>query len=384
MKRNTRTVLSGAIAGVAATLFAASAIAQTLTLGATITATGPNAAVGKPYKDLLEILPNTLAGVPVKYIIMDDGGDPAAAVKNARKFVSEDKVDAILGSTATPPATAMMDVAVESKTLQIALSPVAIPADKLPWIFLVPQPVPLMVEGVIENMKAAGVKTVAYIGYSDGWGDLNWNILQQLAPKADLSVVAGERFARADTSVTGQILKILAANPDAVYIGGAGTPAALPHITLIERGYKGRIYHTHGTINRDFLRVGGKGIEGGIAPTGPVAVAEQLPDSNPSKKVGMEFLRLFEGKYGAGSSNPFAAYAYDAVKIIEAAVPTALKRGKPGTAEFRQALRDAVEGLRNVPGTHGVYSMSPTNHNGMDERARVMVRVQNGAWALIR
>lgn len=358
--------------------------AQTLTIGASITATGPNAAVGMPYKLLMEAMPPTLGGMPVKYVIVDDGGDPAVAVKNARRLVQDDKVDVIVGSTSTPTAVVIMDVAVETKTAQIAMAPVVIPPEKRPFVFLVPQPVQLMVEGVVEHMKTAGVKSVGYIGYADGWGDLNWKILNDLAPGAGIKVTGGERYARADTSVTAQVIKLIAANPDAVYIGGAGTPAALPHLTLNERGYKGRVYHTHGTINRDFLRVGGKGIEGGVAPTGPVVVAEQLPDSNPVKKPGLEFIRLYDGKYGAGSRNPFGAYAWDALKLIEAALPAATKTAKPGTPEFRAALRDALEGLKNIAGAHGVYTMSPTDHNGLDARARVMVRVEGGEWKLIR
>jgi branched-chain amino acid transport system substrate-binding protein len=380
-----RATTTGMAAAMFAAVFALSAPAQaqTVTIGVSVNATGPNAAVGLPYKNLIEAMPGTLAGVPVKYIVMDDGGDPAAAVKNARKFVTEDKVDMILGSTSTPTATAMMDVAVETRTVMIAEAPVAIPQDKFAWVFMVPQPVSMMVEAVVEHMKASGVKSVAYIGYADGWGDLNWKILSELAPKAGIRVLAGERYARADTSVTGQVLKIMATNADAVYIGAAGTPAALPHLTLNERGYKGRVYHTHGTINPDFIRVGGKGVEGGIAPTGPVVVADQLPDSNPIKKAALEFGRIYEAKHGPGR-NPFGAYAYDGLKLFEAAIPVAMKRGKPGTPEFRAAMRDALENVKNVVGAHGIYNMSPTDHNGLDNRARVMVHVKDGKWTLLQ
>jgi branched-chain amino acid transport system substrate-binding protein len=315
---------------------------------------------------------------------MDDATDPTNAVKLARKLIVEDKVDLIIGSSSVPAATAITDVAAELKTPQLALSPVGGAASKNPWVFSIPQPVSVMMGAVAENMKANGVKTVAYIGFSDSWGDLVLSGLKAHAESAGIKIVADERYGRLDTSVAGQVLKVLASNADAVVVGGSGTPGALPQVTLMERGYKGRVYHNHGVINKDFLRVGGKSLEGAFAPTGPVMVAEQLPDNNPIKRVAMEFTKAYEGAYGAGTRNAFAAYSYDAYLLADSAVPLAMKKAKPGTPEFRQALRDALEVTKDLVGTHGVYSMSPTDHAGVDNRARVLVRVENGDWKLVK
>jgi branched-chain amino acid transport system substrate-binding protein len=355
-----------------------------INVGVIVGATGPGASLGIPYKNAFSLLPATMAGEKVRYIILDDATDPTTAVKNARKLVGEDKVDVILGSSSVPASTAIVAVATESKTPLIALSPIATPPSGQEWAFPVPQPTPVMMEAVVEHMKTQNVKTVAFIGFNDSWGDLVFKGFSAMAEPAGISVVANERYARPDTSVTGQVLKVMAAKSDAVVAGGSGTPGALPHITLVERGYKGPIYHNHGVINRDFLRVGGKAVEHAMAPTGPVMVAEQLPDSNPIKKVAMEFNKSYEASFGAGTRNAFAAYSYDGYLRLEQAVPVALKKARPGTAEFRQALRDALENSKEVVGTHAVYNTKPGDHNGVDRRARVLVEVVNGEWKLVK
>src|SRR5208282_5692366 len=207
---------------------------------------------------------------------------------------------------------------------------------------------------------------------------------KELTPPAGIQIVSDERYARADTSVTGQVLKVLASNPDVVVVGGSGTGGALPQIGLVERGYKKQIYHNHGTVNREFIQVGGKDVEGAIAPTGPLIVAEDLPDDNPIKKVALDFVTRFEKTFGPDTRNAFAGYSYDGFLLLNAAVPIAAKTAKPGTPEFRSALRDALENVKNVVGTHAVYNMTPTDHQGVDQRASVLVRVEDGKWRLLK
>ncbi len=359
-------------------------VAAQIKVGVITGATGPGASLGIPYKNTFTVLPKTLGGQPVEYIIMDDATDPTNAVKHARKLITEDKVDLIIGSSSVPAATSITDVSSELKTPQIALSPVGPAASKNPWVFTIPQPASIMMGAVADHMKANNVKTVAFVGFADAWGDLVLNGIKVHADEAGIKIVAEERYGRNDTSVTGQVLKVLSTNPDAVVVGGSGTPGALPHVTLTERGYKGKVYHNHGVINKDFLRVGGKNIEGGYAPTGPVMVAEQLPDSNPTKKASLEFTKLYEAAFGPGSRNAFAAYSYDAYLLANAAVAEASKKTKPGSPAFRQALRDALENTKNVAATHAVYNMSPQDHAGVDSRARVLVQIQGGDWKLAK
>ena len=371
--------LPGLLLALASTMVAAEVV-----VGVSVSATGPGASLGVHVSKAIALLPPTIGGEPVRYVVLDDASDPTTGAKNARRFAVEDKVDVIIGSSSVPVALAQGAFANEARIPFIALCPIPIDATKQTYLFAVPQPIPLMLNAVLEHMEAHKVKTVAYIGFADSWGDANYNALKNGSGPAGLEVTTNERYARPDTAVTGQMLKVLASNPDAIFVGASGTPAALPQIAAVDRGYKKQIYHTHGVVNPDFIRVGGKSTEGVIAPTGPVVVAEQLAASDPLKATGLQFLKHYEGAYGAGSRNAFAAYAWDSGVIIQAALPAALKAAKPGTQAFRDALRDAIEAGKDVKGTHAVYNMTATDHYGVDKRARVLVKVDNGEWKLVR
>jgi branched-chain amino acid transport system substrate-binding protein len=353
-------------------------------VGVIVGETGPGASLGIPYKNAFSVMPKTLGGEPVHYIIVDDHTDTSQAVKQARKLIEQDKVDLVIGSSSVPTCIAVAEVAQELKTPQIALSPSPITPDKNPWMYSVPQPMNIAMKPIVENMKKHGIKKVAYLGFSDSWGDLVLSGFNHNIKGSDITVVANERYARNDTSVAGQVLKLIASKPDAILLGGSGTPAALPHATLRERGYKGPIYNNPAIINNDFLRVGGKSVEGAYAVTGPVMVAEQLPDSNPIKKVAMDFTQAYEKAYGPGTRNAFSAYSWDAYLLADQAVAAAVKKAKPGTPEFRSALRDALEASKEVVGTHAVYNMSKTDHTGVDDRSSVLVQIENGKWKLIK
>ena len=368
-----------------ATLGSASAEVK---IGVVVSSTGPAASLGIPERNTISLLPQTIGGQKIEYIILDDASDTTAAVTAARKLVQENKVDLLLGTTTTPASLAMIDVAAESKTpmISLAASEVIIkPVDaKRNWVFKTPQTDAIMATAIVDHMARGGVKTVGYIGFNDAYGEGWLKELQASAAKKGLKIVATERYARNDTSVTGQALKLFAARPDAVLIGASGVPAVLPQKALNERGYKGKIYQTHGVANADFLRVGGKDVEGAYLPAGPVLVADQLPASNPTRKVGLNYMKLYEAKYGKDSVSTFGAHAWDAGLLLQKAIPAALKKAKPGTPEFRAALRDAIENAPNVIGAHGIFNMSKTDHLGLDARSRVMVQVQGGTWKLLK
>jgi branched-chain amino acid transport system substrate-binding protein len=250
-------------------------------------------------------------------------------------------------------------------------------------VFTVPQTNELMAGALIEHMQANGVKTLGFIGYSDAWGDDWHRVLAELGSAAGIRLSSNERFNRTDASVSGQALKVIASRPDAVLIGATGTPAALPHTELRRLGFRGTIYHTHGAANQAFLRIGGKALDGAILPVGPVVVWDELPDSHPSKAIAGEYAQAYEEVHGPNSLSPFGAYMYDAVQLFKAAAPKALEQAQPGSAEFRSALREAMENARDVVGTHGVYNLSPDDHFGHDERGRALVRVEDQKWVLL-
>jgi branched-chain amino acid transport system substrate-binding protein len=372
-----------------ATLLFAGVAAADINVGVTLSATGPAASLGIPEKNTIDMIGSpVVGGQRLNFIVLDDKSDTTEAVKNTRKLLSEDKVDVIVGSTITPNSLAMRDVVAEAGVPMISLAAsIAIinPADaKTRWVFKTPQNDALMADAVAIQMRASGVQTMAFIGFADAYGDSWLSEMKRSAQTAGIKIVAEEKYNRNDASVTGQVLKMLAAHPDAVLIAGSGTPAATPHKELIARGYKGKIYQTHGVANADFLRVVGADGNGAVLPVGPMLVYEQLPDTNAVKKSAAEYVRVYEAKYGAGSRTTFGGHAWDAYMLLQRAIPEALKKGQPGTKAFRDGLRDALENARDVAGANGVFNMSAGDHNGMDNRARVIVRIENGKWVLVR
>jgi len=355
-----------------------------VTVGVTVSATGPAASLGIPEKNTISLMPKTLGGQKINYIVLDDASDTTAAVANTRKLITENKVDIVLGSSTTPTSLAMIDVVSEAKVPMISVAAsarIVEPVDaKKRWVFKTPQNDIMMSLAIAEHMASNGVKTVAFIGFADAYGEGWSEEFAKAAALKKITVVANERYARTDTSVTGQVLKMMASKADAVLVAGAGTPAALPQKALKERGYTGKMYQTHGVANADFLRVGGKDVESTFLPAGPVLVADQLPASNPVKKSAMTYVTAYEAAYGKGTVSTFGAHAWDAGLLMSSAVPVALKKAQPGTPEFRAALRDALEQTKEVSGAHGVFNMTEKDHLGLDQRARVMVKIENGAW----
>lgn len=371
---------AGTLALIAATLPTAQA---DITIGINLSLTGPLSSLGLPIKESLTLWPAQVGGEKLKLIVLDDASDTTAAVKNTRRFVTESRVDLLLGSSGVPAVLAMAPVAAEAKTVQLAFAPAPRPGGPGDWTFPLPQPVSLMSDAVAQRMAKDGVRRVAFLGWNEGYGEMWLQAFSASAKKAGIELVATERFAPPDTAITAQALKVITARPDAVLIVGAGSAAAMPQINLRERGWAGPIYQTHGAASPDLIRVGGPRMDGAILPAGPVLVAEQLADASPIKPVALEYVQAFEKGHGARSRTQFGAHAHDALKVLQRIVPVALKKAKPGTAEFRQALRDALESEKEIVISHGVLNYSPTNHTGFDERGRVMLKIEKGQFRLI-
>ncbi len=377
----------GIVALAGAALFASASAQADIKVGIVVSATGPAASLGIPQKNTAALLPKEIAGQKVEYIVLDDASDTTTAVKNIKKLIDEEHVDVVIGPSTTPNAIAMTDPAVDSETPVISMAAaqaLIAPMDaKKRWIFKTPQNDSLMASAIVDHMAAHKVGSIALIALTDSYGQ-NWvNEMTRQAGEKNIKIVATESYQPNDSSVTGQVLRVVAAKPDAILIASRGTPAVLPAKALKERGYKGTIYQTHGVANNDFLRLGGKDVDGSIVPVGPVLVASQLPDGNPSKRLALDYSRVYEAAYGAGSTTTFGAHLWDAGLLLQAAVPDALKKAQPGTKEFRVALRDSLENVKNLTITQGVMNMTRADHSGLDQRARVMVEVENGKWKLM-
>lgn len=366
--------------------FAFTSVSQAdVVVGVNVSATGPAAAIGIQSQNAMSLWPETLGGEKAKYIILDDGTDVSKAVRNVRKLTSEDKVDIIIGPNTTAATLALLDVLKETQTPLIALaasSSIVEPADDpgRRWVFKMPQNDGLMADVLIDEMVKKGHKTIGFIGFADSYGENWW---KEFTSRLDgrLEVVARESFQRTDSSVVGQALKLISAKPDAILVAGAGTPAVLPEKTLKDRGYKNPIYQTHGIGTLEFLQVGGKSVEGTLFPTGPGVVARGLPDSNPVKAVAMDFTERYEDKYGPNTATQFAGDAWGAWIVADKAVSRVIKKGiKPGTVEFRNAVRDEIENTKDLIVPNGVLNITPADHQGFDARAAVMGTIKDGKF----
>ncbi|MDE2398642.1 MAG: ABC transporter substrate-binding protein [Burkholderiales bacterium] len=368
-------------AAAAALLVAAPALAD-VNIGVSLPLTGPGSGLGIPMQKEFALWPKTIAGEKINLTILDDATDPGKGVNNAKRFTSEDHVDLIIGSAITTVAAAMAPVATEAKTLMLAAAPVDLPPGQDHWVFRLPQSSDVMAHAVVAHMVKQGVKTIGFLGYTDAYGEVWLKSITAAAAKHGIKVIATERFARPDTSVTPQALKLVEAHPDAILVVASGSGAAMPEMALVERGYKGKIYQTHAAATPDLMRIGGKEVEGTYVVSGPAVIAEQLPDNHPSKAVAVQYATQFEKAYGPGSRNQFAAHAFDARIVMEKILPVALKKAKPGTAEFRAALRDAVEGMGRTIFSQGVMDWSPTDHWGYTDETGVMLKVVDGKFVV--
>ena len=372
--------LKKTLLALAITATASTAALADINVGVSLSLTGPGSGLGIPMQKQLQLFPKNIAGEKVNLVILDDASDPGKAAANARRFVTEDKVDVIFGGNLTPTSAAITPIAFDAKTAQVSGAPVPPQGEKESIIFRLPQGFKVMSHAVVEHMKKHGVKTVGFLGYADGYGQ-GWLVnIKPMLEAAGMKLVAEERFDRADTSVTPQALKLNAANPDAILVVASGSGAAMPQLALADRGYKGKIYQTHAAATPDLMRVGGKTVEGTYVVSGPALLGDQLADNHPSKKQALNFVANFEKAHGANSRNQFAGHAYDFQIAMEKVVPMAQKKGKPGTPEFRAAIRDSLETMGRTVFAHGVMNWTATDHEGYTMETGVMTKVVDGKF----
>jgi branched-chain amino acid transport system substrate-binding protein len=373
-------------AALAMALPSAPASAQ-LKIGVIASSTGATAVIGIPQKNTAALLPKKIGDFSVEYFVFDDASDATQTVILVKRLLSEHKIDALIGPSGSPNAVSVVPLMAEAGTPMLApvgATAIVLPMDdKKRWVFKTTQNDPLICEALIGHMVKTGVKTVGVISFNDPYGDNWYAVFSAQAQQAGIKVVANEKFLRTDASVTGQVAKLMAAKPDAVLVAAAGGPTVLPHVTLVDAGYKGRIYQTHGAATPDFLRLGGAKVDGTVLAASLMLVLPEMSDSLPAKAVALEYINAYEKMYGSKPAT-FGANVYDAGLLLSRTVPEAAKRGKPGTPEFRAALRDALESTRELVGTQGVYNMSPADHSGFDERGRVLITVKDGNWRLLR
>jgi branched-chain amino acid transport system substrate-binding protein len=357
-------------------------------VGITMSASGPGAALGQPQSKTVAALPKEIAGQKIEYFALDDESDPTKGAQNARKLIAEQKVDVLIGSSLTPVSLPLLDIAAEAKTPLMTLAAAAVLVapmdDKRKWVFKVVPNDDIMANAILKYIAKTGVKNLGYIGVSDAYGEGYYKVLSEVAPKLGITLTGHEVYARSDASVTGQALKVIATKPDAVFIASAGTPAVLPQKALRERGYKGPIFQTHGVATEEFIKLGGKDVEGAIFTGEAFTVVDDLPADSPFRKVKANFVDAYKAANNGTAPTIFGAHLYDSMTLVEHAIPGALKVAKPGTEEFRAALRSEIEKTKDLALNNGLSNMTPDNHNGYDERSAFVIEVKDGAFHLVK
>ena len=358
-----------------------------INVGVVLSLTGPAASLGIPAGNTVKLWPKTIAGQKINLTVLSDNSDTSETAKQVSKLITEEKVDVIVGPSLTPNSLTAVEIAARHSTPIIALGGGNIIVepmdDKKKWAFKMPAPEILSVNKVVSHMLAHKVKNVAVVAVTTSYGEGFLKAFQSVASAKGINIVATERYAAQDLNTTPQALRITNSNADAVFIMSFGTPGATPQLELAQRGYKGLVYQTHGVANADYLRVGGQAVEGTFMAVAPVLVAEQLPANNVTKKSGIDYVKKYEAANGVNTRSLFGSTAWTALVWLEKAVPLALKKAKPSTPEFKAALRDALEGMREVVTPEGVFNMTTSNHNGLDDRAQVLIQVKNGTWKYV-
>jgi branched-chain amino acid transport system substrate-binding protein len=356
-------------------------------VGITMSASGPGAALGQPQSKTVAALPKEIAGQKITYFALDDESDPTKGAQNGRKLITEEKVDVLIGSSLTPVSLPLIDIAAEAKTPLMTMAAAAILVapmdDKRKWVFKVVPNDDIMANAILKYIAKTGAKTLGYIGVSDAYGEGYYKVLSEVAPKLGVTLTGHEVYARSDASVTGQVLKIIATKPDAVFVASAGTPAVLPQKALRERGYKGPIFQTHGVATEEFIKLGGKDVDGAIFTGEAFTVVNDLPADSPFRKPTTAFIDAYKAANG-NIPSIFGAHLWDSMSHVERAIPAALKVAKPGTPEFRAALRDEIEKTKDFALNNGLSNMTPDNHNGYDERSAFVIEVKDGAFHLVK
>ena len=371
---------------VIAAVTAAAASQAQIKVGVIVSATGPAAALGMPQQKMASLFPTVVAGQEVKYIVMDDASDSNQAAKAARKLTSEDNVDVIVGPSVNATAFAVLEVAAETKTPMITMAPgsgLTSPVDtKRQWVFKGVMDEKIMAEATIRVLAKMGVKSLGVMASSESYGESWVTALPIYAAEHGITVQKPERFGLADVAATGQTIRLISGKPDAVLIAGISTTAAMPHKALKERGYAGPIFQTYGSLNNEFLKVGGRDVEGTVmAASSKFLLLNELPDADPVKQRMVRVVKPYEAAFGRGSAVSYIMSLDDARQIAAYGIEKAVQeKKKPGTTEFRKAVRDAIENSKNLQLSQSSLSFSPTNHTNIDRDSVTLLTVKSGTW----
>ncbi|MDO9632361.1 MAG: ABC transporter substrate-binding protein [Humidesulfovibrio sp.] len=351
-------------------------------IGAVLSVTGPASFLGEPEKNTLLMLQDELnakggvEGRKVQIVIYDDESDVNKCVMAAKKLIENDKVAVVIGPSISGNTLAIAKFFAPAKIPLVSCSAaekIVKPVD--PWVFNTPQLDRHAVGKILMDAKKKGYAKLAILTVSDGFGQAGRAVLQELIPAQGLALVADEVFGPKDTDMSAQLTKIKGAAPDAIICWGTNPGPAVVARNRAQLGITTPLYMSHGVASKKFIELAGVSAEGLILPAGRLVAVSQVPDGNPQKALLTKYVADYTKKFGAAPST-FGGHAYDALMLVTEAV-------KMGKSFKPQDIRDNLEKIKAMPGTAGVYTMTPENHNGLDESAFVMVTIEKGEWKVV-
>jgi len=370
---------------------------QAVKIGFVVDITGGASSLGVPerntvllYQDELGTAQSAAGSVRIQYVVTDGESDPTKAVIAAKRLIEEDRVVAVVCCTTSPGSLAIIQTVQSARVPNISLAAAASiiePVEQRRWVFKTPQTDRLMLDVITDHMRQRGVRSIAFLGFDDAFGQGGLNELDRIAPQKGIEIVARESFARNATDASAQVTRAMGRNPQAFLIWAIPPGANVVNRNIRDLGITLPVYQSHGVANADFLRLGAASVEGVFLPAGKLLVAELLPDADKQKKALLSYLERYEGRYGKGSRNTFGGHALDAMLILRPAIERTLRQGvRPeNIGGFRAVLREQIErGTNELVGITGIFTYTSKDHLGLDRRAAVMLEIRNNTWAPAR
>ena len=349
--------------------------------GALFAVTGPASPLGEPERNTAVMMVDEInkaggiKGRKLELIVYDTQGDATKAVQAVNKLIKDDKVVAIIGPSTTGDSMAVIPVIEKSQVPLISCAAgikITDPVKK--WVFKTAQNDVLAVMRIYKNLQKQKISKVAILTVSDGFGSSGREQLRLQAKEFDISIISDETYGPKDTDMTVQLTKIRNSAAQAVICWGTNPGPAIVARNARQLGIKIPLYMSHGVSSKKFIELAGEAAEGIMLPSGKVIVADQLPDSDPQKKILLNYVSKYKERYKVEGDH-FGGHAYDAVML--------LKRAMEQGGFTPAAIRDQLEKTKKFAGIGGTFSFSSRDHAGLTSDAFVLVRVEKGDWKLI-
>jgi len=356
---------------------------EPIKVGAIVSLTGSYAGIGTAEKTALEMevarinAAGGINGRQIQLIVKDDATDAAKAQAAATQLIDQDKVVAIIGASGTGQTVALRGAVDRAGVADVSMAggtAVVKPLDKM--VFATPWANSIVVPYELDYMKKQGIKKIAIIGDSGGFGKDGMAAFKADAAAAGITIVSEQTFNIGDTDMTAQLSKIKAANPDAVVLVSAGAEAATVAKNYAQLKMTQPLFGTHGNARKQFIDGAGPAAEGFRFAAGKILVPSAYGTGTPAYTTAEDFITRFTKASGGTPPSTFAGHAYDAINLIANAAKTVTGDLTPA------ALRDALEKTANWVGIDGTFTYSPTDHSGMTQNDLTMYVIKDGKWQI--